>query len=111
MYLWNISGTTVLCHKRSTVHLIFKITVSSTTKCADKHGFPWHGHTYSKYVCEHCIVSKNVLVLSVSVCMGIDYLDIFYYIYNQLSRNDCSIRLISRMTVLLQYMYHDEAVE
>ena len=43
-YLYNISGVTVLYHKRRTVHSIFQICISQKTKCADKTGFPRPGH-------------------------------------------------------------------
>ena len=43
-YLYNISGLTVLYHKRRTVHSIFQIRISRNTKCAHKTGFPRLGH-------------------------------------------------------------------
>ena len=52
-YLYNISGVTVLHHKRRTVDLIFQIRISRNTKCADMTGFPRPGHIYYLYAYTH----------------------------------------------------------
>ena len=43
-YSYKISDMTVLCHKRSTMHSIFQISISQNTKCVEMVNFLRVGH-------------------------------------------------------------------